>query len=96
MYPEKDEQHLVQFLWDSPLNGILFVTKIVWNAQGDPIRLFGKFIGQQGLGHLYLEFFPSTLTWRHLYFRLLGYKQFYEDTTKNQHILGGLTGLMSM
>ena len=49
LYPEKDEQHLVQFLWDSPNNGILFIHKIVWNAQGDPIRLFGKFIGQQDL-----------------------------------------------
>ena len=90
LYPEKDEQHLVHFLWDSPNNGILFVNKIVWNAQGDPIRLFGKIIGQQGLRDLYLEVFPKTLTWRHLYFRLLDYKHFYEDTTTNQHIFGDL------
>ena len=96
LYPEKDEQHLVQFLWDSPNNGILFINKIVWNAQGDPIRLFGKFTGQQGLGDLYLEVFPNTLTWRHLYLRLLDYKQFYEDTTTNQHIFGELTNFMSM
>ena len=38
LYPEKDE-HLVQFLWDSPRNGILFINKNVWNAQGDHIRL---------------------------------------------------------
>ena len=50
LHPEKDEQHLVQFLRNSPNNGILFINNIVWNAQGDPIRLFGKFIGQQGLG----------------------------------------------
>ena len=96
LYPEKDEQHSVQFLWDSPNNGILFINKIVWNAQGNPIRLFGKFIGQQGLGDLYLEVFPNTLTWRHLYFRLLDYKQFYEDTMTNQHIFGELTNFMSM
>ena len=94
--PEKDEQHFVQFLCDSPNNGILFIEKIVWNAQGDPIRLFGKFIGQQGLVDLYLEVFPYTLTWRHLYFRLLDYKQFYEDNTINQHIFGELTSFMSM
>ena len=62
LYPEKDEQHLLQFLWGSPNNGVLFINKIVWNAQGDPIRLIGKFIGQQGLGDLYLEVFPNTLT----------------------------------
>ena len=95
LYPEKDE-HLVQFLSDSPHNGILFINKIVWNAQGDPIKLFKKFIGQQGLNDLYLEVFPNTLTWRHLYFRLLDYKQFYEDTTTNQRIFGELTNFMSM
>ena len=64
--PKKDEQHFVRFLWDSPHNGILFNNKFVWNAQGNPIRLFGIFIGQQGLGDLYLEVFPNLLTWRHL------------------------------
>ena len=93
---EKDEQHLLQFLWDSPNNGILFIDKIVWNAQGDATRLFGKFIGQHGLGDLYIKIFPNTLTWRQLYFRLLDYKQFYEDTTTNQHIFGELTTFMSM
>ena len=63
LYLEKDEQHLVQLLWDSPNHGILFINKIVRNAQGDPIRLFGKFIGQHGLGDLYIEVFPNTLTW---------------------------------
>ena len=63
MYSEKDEQHLVQILWDSPNNGILSINKCIWNAQGDPIRLFGKFIGQYGLGDLYLEVFLNTLTW---------------------------------
>ena len=96
LYPDKGEQHLVQFLWESPHNGILFINKIVWNAQGDPIGLFGKFIGQQGLVDLYLEVFPNISTWRHLYFRLLEYKQFYEDTTTNQHIFGELTNFMSM
>ena len=96
LYPEKDEQHFVQFLLDSPNNGILFIEKIVWNAQGDPIRFFGKSFGQQGLGDLYLEVFPNTLTWRHLFFRLLECKQFYEDTTTNQHIFGELTNFMSM
>ena len=96
LYPEKDEQHLVQFLCDSPNKGIRFINKFVWNAQGDPIRLFGEFIGQQGLGYLDLEVFPNTLTWRHLYFRLLDYKQFFEDTTTNQHIFGELTNFMSM
>ena len=62
LYPEKDEQHLVKFLWDSPHNGILFLKKNVWNAQGDPIRFFGKFLGQQGLGDLYFEVFLYTLT----------------------------------
>ena len=86
LYPIKIEQHLIQFLCDSTNNGILLISMIVWNAQGDPIRLFGKFVGQQGLGDLYLEIFPKTLTWRHLYFRLLDYKQFYEDTTtKSTH-----------
>ena len=96
LYPEKYEQHLVQFLWASPNNGILFINKIVRNAQGDRIRIFGKFIAQQGLGDLYFEVFPNTLTLRHLYFRLLDYKQFFEDTTTNQHIFGELTNFMSM
>ena len=87
LYPEKDEQHLGQFLWDSPNNGNLFFNKIVWNAQGYPIRLFGNFFGQQGLGVLYLEVFPNTSTRRHLFFRMLDYKQFYEDTTTIQHFL---------
>ena len=63
LYPKKDEKKLPQFLWDSPNNGTLFDNKIFWNAQGDPIRLFDKFIGQYGLGDLYLEVFPNTLTW---------------------------------
>ena len=96
LYPEKDEQHLVQFLWDSPNNGILFIEKIVWNAQGDPIRLFGRYIGQNRLRDLYLEVFPNILTWRQVYFRLLDYKQFSEDTTTNQHIFGELTNFLSM
>ena len=96
LYPEKDEQHLVQFLWDAPNNGILFINKIVWNAQGDPNRLFGKFIGQQGLGDLYSEVFPDTLNWRHLFFSLLNYKQFYEDTTTNRHDSGESTIFISM
>ena len=96
LYTEKDEKHLEQFLWDSPHNGILFINKIVWNAQGDPIIIFGKFVGQHGLGDLYLEVFANTLAWRHLYLRLLDYKQFYEDTTTNQHIFGELTNFMSM
>ena len=87
---------LVHFLWDSPHNGILFFNKIVWDAQGDPIRLLGRYIGQHGLGGLYLHVFPYTLTWRHLYFRLFDYKQFYEDSTTNQHIFGELTNFMSM
>ena len=57
LFPEKKQHHLVHFLWDSPNNGILFIHKIVWNAQGDPIWLFGKYIGQHGLGDLYLEVF---------------------------------------
>ena len=96
LYPEKDEQHLVLFLWDSPHKGILFINKIVRNTQGDPIRLFGKIIGQQGLGDLYLEVSPNTRTWRLLYFRLLDYKQFFEDTRTNQQIFGELTNSMSM
>ena len=96
LYPEKDEQHLVQVLWDSPNNGILFIEKIVWNAQGDSIRLFGKFIGQNELGDLYLEVFPNTSIWRYLFFRLLDYKQFYEDTTTNRHIFAELTNFVSM
>ena len=63
LYPEKDEHHLVEFLWASPNNGILFINKTVWNAQADPIRLFGKFVGQHGLGDLDLELFPYSLTW---------------------------------
>ena len=96
LYLEKDEQHLVQFLWDSPNNGIPSINKIVWNAQGDPIRQFGKIIGQNGLGDLYLEIFPNTSTWQHLYFRLLDYKQFYGNSTTNQHIFGELTSFMSI
>ena len=96
LYPKKDEQHLVHFLWASPKNEILLFNKILWNAQGDPIRLFVKFIGQQGFGDSYLEVFPNTLTWRYLYFRLLDYKQFYRDTTTNQHIFGELTNFLSM
>ena len=96
LYPEKDEQQLVHFLCDSPNNGILFINKIVWNAQGDPIRLFCKFIGQQGLGDLYLEVISNTSTWRHLCFRLIDYKQFYEDTTTNQHIFGEWTNFLSL
>ena len=61
LYPEKEEQNLVQFLWDSPNNGIVFINKIVWNAQADPIRIFGKFIGHQGLGDLYLEVFSKHI-----------------------------------
>ena len=96
LYPEKDEQHLVQLLWGSTNNGILFINKIIWNAHGEPIRQFGKFIGQYGLGDLYLEVFPNTLTWRHLFFRLLDYKHFYEDTTNNHRIFGEMTSFMSM
>ena len=96
LYPEKYEQHSEQFLWDSPHNGILFINKIVWNAKGDPIRFFGKFFGQHGLGDLYLKVFPNTLTWRHLYLRLLDYEQFQENTTTNQHFFGDLTNFMSM
>ena len=71
LYPEKDEHHSVQFLRVSPNNGILFINKIVWNPQGDPIRLFGKIIGQQGLSDLYLAIFPNTSTGQNLCFRLL-------------------------
>ena len=93
--PEKDEQQLVQFLWDSPNNGILFINNTIWNAR-DPNRLIGKLLGQYGLGDLYLEVFPDTMTWRHLYYRFLDYKRFYEDTTTNQHNFGELTNFMSM
>ena len=96
LFPEK-KQHVVQFLLDSPNSGTLFRNKIVWNAQGDLIRLFGKFIGQRGLGEkMYSKVFPNTSTWRHLHFSLLDYKQFYEDTTTDQHIFGELTNFMSM
>ena len=64
------------FSWDSTNNGPLYIKKIVWSAQGDPISLFGKFFGQQGLGDLYLEVYPNIPIWRHLYFRLIDYKQF--------------------
>ena len=55
LHREKDEHYSLQFLWDSPNNGILFINKVGWNAQDDPIRLFSNFIGQQGLGDVYLE-----------------------------------------
>ena len=73
-----------------------FNKKIVWNAQGQTIRLFDKRIGHNGLGDLYLEVSPNTLTWRHLLFRLLEYKQFYQDATTNQHNFGELTDFMFM
>ena len=64
LIPEKDEQHLEEFLWNSARNRILFSNNVVWNAQDDPIRLIGKYIGQHGLGDLYLEVSPNTSTWR--------------------------------
>ena len=96
LYPEKDEQHLVEILCDSPNNGIEFVNKFVWNAQGDPIRLFGKSFSQLGLRDFYLDVFPNTSTWRHLFFHLLDYKEFYEVTTTNQHNFGEWTLFMSL
>ena len=71
-YIETDEDHRVHFSWDSPCNGILYINKIVGNAQGDSIKtldFFGKFNGQQGLADLYLEIFANTAIWRDLYFR---------------------------
>ena len=72
LYPEKVEQHLVQFLWDSPNNGIRFINKIVWNAQGDPNRLFGKFIGQHGLGE-------DTTINQHIFGELTNFMSMYPE-----------------
>ena len=49
LYNEKDEQHLVQFLWDLPNNGIFFINKIVWKAQGEPIRFLENLLVNKDL-----------------------------------------------
>ena len=73
-YPKKSKKHFVQFLWDSTSHGILYTNQIIGNAQGNPIRLLGKVIGQQALGELHLEVFQHKPTWRPLYFHLSSYK----------------------
>ena len=90
LYPKKDEQQLAQFLWDSPNNGILFINKSVWNAQGHPIRLFGKFFGQHGLGDLYLEVFhcvvhSNTTEWNTLEQIFTNYTSHLDTYFNNLH-----------
>ena len=43
LYPEKDGQHLVQFLWDSPNNGILFLTRLFGTHKATPLEYLEKF-----------------------------------------------------
>ena len=72
--PEKGEYRFLGFLWDSSNHGILYINKIFWEAQGDPIGIFGELIGQQGHGYLYLDFFPHTSTCQLLNSQLLRYE----------------------
>ena len=86
----EDDEHLVNFLWNSPENGLLYINRIVWNGYGDPIKLTGIKIEENGLSDLYLEVFPDTPNWKSLGRRLTDYQAFYRGHAIAQHIFGEL------
>ena len=81
---------MVNFLWNSPENGLLYTNRIVWNGYGDPIKLTGIKIEENGLSHLYLKVFPDTPSWKSLGRRLTDYQAFYRGHPIAQHIFGEL------
>ena len=87
----EDEEHNVNFLWKSPENGLLYINRIRWNGNGDPIKLKGLKIEENGLSDLDLEVFPDTVSWKSLGKRLSSYREFYRDNALSQHTFGELT-----
>lgn len=92
----EDDYHFVNFLWNSPESGLLYINKIVWNGYGDPIKLFGIKIEDNGLSDLQLEVFQHTPNWTSLSHRLDSYREYYRESALSQHIFGELTDYMSM
>ena len=92
----EDQVHVVNFLWNSPSDGLFYINKIVWNSYGDSIKLSGIKIQENSLSDLNLEVHPRTSNWTSLYYRIDDYQTFYHDSAINQHIFGELSDYMSM
>ena len=56
------------FLWDSPSCAVLYINKFVRNTLSDPIKLFGKLIGQQGFGDSFSEAFSAYINLAIIFF----------------------------
>lgn len=93
---DADEHHIVNFLWNSPQNGLLRINKLIWNGYGDPIRLIGFSINPQGVSPLYLEVVAHTPNWSSLSYRLEDYQQYYTESAIKEHVYGELCDYMSM
>ena len=93
---QEDDRHYVNFLWNSPGNGILYFNKIVWNGYGDPIKLFGYNFQNVPPSDICVQVYPHTPNWTSLYWRLSEYQHLYIDNPLNEHVFGELVNYLAM
>ena len=93
-FRNEDEIHVVNFQWNSPQNGTLYVNRIVWNGHGDPIVLSGFSIENNNFSPFYLEVVENTPNWKSLSKRLSKYQQHYKESAIKEHVFGELCDYM--
>ena len=93
---QEDDRHYVNFLWNSPRNGILYIKKIVWNGYGDPIKLFGYNFQNVPPSDICLEVYPHTPNWTSVYWRLSEYQHLFIDNAINEHVFRELVDYLAM
>ena len=64
-------------LWDSPENGILFITIIGWHSQQDRLKLSGYRFDTVPPSDIQLDVFPNTPNWTSLNSHFLVHQQIY-------------------
>ena len=92
----EDDEQFVNCIGKSPSHGLLYINKIVWNGNGDPIKLFGYNFQEFPPNDYYLQVFPHTPNWTSLCSLLAEYRHLYKDNFVNEHVFGELIDHLSM
>ena len=56
---QEDDRHYVNFLWNSPGNGTLYINKIVWNGYGALLNFLGTILKTFRQVTFALKFMPT-------------------------------------
>ena len=86
----KDDKHFVRCIWKSRTHALPCINKIVLNAYGDRIKIFGYKFHEFPPSDFYLKVSPHTPNLTCLFLLSAKYRRFYKDDYVNEDVFGEL------